>query len=96
VDPANSHGHEARRIRIEGLVQGVFFRRTAREEAESLGLAGWAHNEDDGTVTIVVEGDPESLDAFVSWCHEGPPRSQVERVRVDPAEYSGLHGFHIT
>jgi acylphosphatase len=77
------------------LVQGVFFRRSARDEAESLGLAGWARNEDDGTVTIFVEGDPESIDEFLEWCHQGPPRSRVERVNVEAAEYTALNGFHI-
>jgi acylphosphatase len=93
MDSAN--GQVARRIRVEGLVQGVFFRKSARVEAESRGLSGWARNEPDGSVTIVVEGDAGAVDGFVAWCHQGPPRSQVDRVTVEAAGYSGLDGFRI-
>jgi acylphosphatase len=88
-------GPEARLIRIEGMVQGVFFRKSARQEAIARGLVGLARNEDDGSVTIVVEGAPGAIDDFVAWCHHGPPRSRVERVTVEEAGYSGMAGFHI-
>ena len=43
---------------IEGQVQGVGFRYRARYAAQSLGLTGWVENEDDGSVTLEVQGDP--------------------------------------
>ena len=41
-----------------GQVQGVGFRYRARYAAQSLGLTGWVENEDDGSVTLEVQGDP--------------------------------------
>jgi len=82
-----------RSIRVHGLVQGVFFRASAREEAIRLGLAGFARNEPDGSVLIEVEGEEDALDAFVAWCRRGPPRARVERVDVSAGEIRGATGF---
>ena len=68
------------RIRVHGRVQGVGFRYATREEARRYGLRGWVRNEIDGSVSAVVEGPPDLVDAFVAWCHDGPVRAYVERV----------------
>lgn len=73
---------EHRTIRVVGLVQGVFFRASARDEARRLGLTGSVRNEPDGSVLIDAEGEPAALDAFVAWCRVGPPAARVERVAV--------------
>lgn len=74
---------EHRVIRVSGRVQGVFFRQSAKQKAEELGVVGFARNEPDGTVTIEAEGDALALDALVAWCHEGPTYATVERVVVE-------------
>ena len=51
-------GTVRRRYSIEGQVQGVGFRYRARYAAQSLELTGWVENEDDGSVTLEVQGDP--------------------------------------
>ena len=56
--PALPEGTVRRRYSIEGQVQGVGFRYRARYAAQSLGLTGWVENEDDGSVTLEVQGDP--------------------------------------
>lgn len=71
-------------LRIEGRVQGVFYRESARREAERLELAGWVRNREDGSVEAEVQGSPGPLHDFVSWCHKGPPAAQVTAVRVTP------------
>ena len=48
-----------------GHVQGVGFRYTARDIAESLGLKGWVKNLADGKVEIVAEGDEKDLKEFL-------------------------------
>ena len=53
------------RFVFRGRVQGVGFRATASFHAESVGLPGWVRNEDDGTVTLSVEGPPESIEDLV-------------------------------
>ena len=52
--PTLPEGTVRRRYSIEGQVQGV----GSRYAAQSLGLTGWVENEDDGSVTLEVQGDP--------------------------------------
>ena len=44
----------ARRIRVRGRVQGVFFRASTAEHARALSLCGLARNETDGSVVILA------------------------------------------
>jgi acylphosphatase len=76
-------GDVRRVVRVEGRVQGVFFRKSARETADALGIEARPENLGDGSVRIEVAGPPEAVDAFVAWCHEGPPRAEVDRVTVE-------------
>ena len=59
--PALPEGTVRRRYSIEGQVQVVGFRYRARYAAQSLGLTGWVENEDDGSVTLEVQGDPDKF-----------------------------------
>jgi len=53
-------------IIYSGTVQGVGFRFTAEEVANSLGLKGWVKNRPDGTVEVVIEGEKADIDAFMN------------------------------
>lgn len=79
---------------VTGLVQGVFFRAFAKETADRLNIAGWVRNLADGSVEIVAEGKESVLDGFVSALKKGPPKSRVDKVRIDYAdaknEFSGF------
>ena len=59
--PALPEDTVRRRYSIEGQVQGVGFRYRARYAAQTLELTGWVENEDDGSVTLEVQGDPEKF-----------------------------------
>ena len=61
VPPALPEGTVRRRYSIEGQVQGVGFRYRARYAAQSLELTGWVQNEDDGSVTLEVQGSPDKF-----------------------------------
>ncbi|WP_426754115.1 acylphosphatase [Myxococcus sp. Y35] len=76
-------------LRIEGKVQGVFFRESARVEATRLGLTGWVRNRPDGAVEAVVEGEPAVLEDFIRWCHRGPPQARVSGVQRTDGEATG-------
>ena len=65
---------------VYGLVQGVFFRASTRNEAARRGLTGWVRNLPDGSVECLAEGHETTLRALVAWCHDGPPGARVERV----------------
>lgn len=67
-------------IRVFGQVQGVFFRHSARQKAEELGIKGFAKNEPDDSVYIEAEGEEENLKKFLDWCYQGPAFAQVKKV----------------
>lgn len=69
-------------ILVLGQVQGVFFRASTLEQAQSLNITGWVQNLADGTVEIVAEGMRYALDDLVAWCKRGPPAAEVTDVIV--------------
>ena len=83
------------RIKIEGRVQGVFYRQSAQEKALSLEIKGTVKNCDDDTVEIVATGRKEQLDKFVRWCWQGPPRANVRNVTTQELSLQQFNYFSI-
>ncbi len=75
----------ARKLRIHGRVQGVFYRESMRREAERYGVKGWVRNSADGTVEAHVQGAPEAVESLIAWCRRGPPAASVSEVRSEDA-----------
>jgi acylphosphatase len=86
---------KALHIKVYGKVQGVFFRKYARQAAMALQLKGWVRNMSDGSVEIMVEGDSERLEQFSGWCYQGSPESLVERVEKTEAEIKYFTSFEV-
>ena len=84
-----------RRVVVHGRVQGVFFRDSTRQRAQSEGIAGWVANQPDGTVEAVLEGDADAVERLVRFMREGPRGAEVERVEVDDEAPEGLSGFQV-
>ncbi|MCK8497219.1 acylphosphatase [Myxococcus fulvus] len=82
-------------LRIQGKVQGVFFRESARGEATRLGLSGWVRNRSEGSVEAVAEGEPEMLEEFIRWCHRGPEQARVTGVERTDGEATGEYRHFI-
>lgn len=61
-------------------MQGVGFRYMCRHTAKNLGLTGWVRNEDDGTVTVYVEGAESALDSMKDFFVSSPGASRVTHV----------------
>lgn len=76
------------RLFISGRVQGVFFRDSTRQMAQSLGLTGYVKNLHDGRVEVVVEGEKEDVDQMIKWCHTGPPGAVVSSVEIHNEPYN--------
>lgn len=83
----------ARRIRIHGRVQGVFYRGWTVETAKKLGLDGWVRNRMDGTVEALVAGPGPAVEALIVACHRGPPAARVDLVEVEEAMGIVASGF---
>ena len=69
-------------VRISGKVQGVFFRASAKQKAEQIGITGWVKNTSDGKVEAVFEGEEPCIQEILNWCHHGPPNAQVDKVDI--------------
>ncbi len=66
---------------VSGHVQGVCYRMYARDEAQRLALTGWVRNKPDGTVEIMIEGEPDALCKMLAWSLAGPPMARVTGVK---------------
>ncbi len=85
------------RLRIRGLVQGVFYRASTSTQAKRLGLDGWVRNRSDGSVEVVAQGNEKVLAELTTWCRRGPEGARVSSVEVtDEPMIEPLSGFHVT
>ncbi len=84
-----------RRILVRGRVQGVWFRESARQRAEQLGVGGWVRNRPDGAVEAELEGDSEDVDVLVGWFAHGPAQARVDSVAVEERAPVGGRGFSV-
>jgi acylphosphatase len=76
-------------VRIRGFVQGVFFRASTKETADSLGLKGWVRNMPDGSVEALFEGETVEVKRAVKWCCAGPTGATVKNVDEKWGDYLG-------
>jgi acylphosphatase len=67
-----------------------------RARAESLGLAGWIRNAENGSVEAVFEGDEERVRSMVEWCRRGPAGARVEDVEAETEQPTGETGFRVS
>ena len=82
-----------RRVIVHGLVQGVFFRDSARRLAQRHGVSGWVANRADGAVEAVFEGEADAVERLVTFSRKGPRGAEVKSVEVTEEEPEGLSGF---
>ena len=85
-----------RKVVVQGHVQGVFFRESARRRALAAGVAGWARNLPDGTVEAVFEGEVGAVERLIEFCREGPRGARVDWVDVASEEPEGRTGFVVS
>ena len=71
---------------VSGRVQGVWYRGSTREQAQSLGLRGWVRNMRDGRVEAVVQGPEDSVAAMLEWMRKGPPAAHVDDLEVSDTD----------
>ena len=83
------------KFRVTGRVQGVFFRASTREQAEKLGISGYARNQADGSVEVLACGPGSALNDLAEWLKTGPRLAAVETVSAEPSEEIAVSGFRI-
>ena len=82
-------------VRIEGKVQGVWFRGWTEEIAIGLGLDGWVRNCPDGSVEAVFSGRESAVDRMLAACEKGPPLARVSSITPEPCDPPTETGFHV-
>jgi acylphosphatase len=82
-------------VRIEGLVQGVFYRAWTEQAARRLGLDGWVRNRRDGSVEAVFSGPSKQVEEMLKRCADGPPDAVVDAVVVTHDGGSIAPGFKV-
>ena len=75
-----------RRARVEGRVQGVYYRASTADRARVLGLRGHARNLADGSVEVLVGGPRDAVQQLLDWLWTGPPLARVTAVVVSDAD----------
>ncbi len=83
------------KFKLSGRVQGVFFRVSTKQQADSLGLGGWVRNCEDGSVEGMASGAAEQLNTFRSWLERGPKMAQVQSLKTELCDYQIFAGFNI-
>jgi acylphosphatase len=93
-----SHEIESRRtvtVRIEGRVQGVYYRAWTEETARTLKLDGWVRNASDGSVEAAFSGPAHMVEEMLKLCERGPADARVSNVIVTGEGGSVPAGFRV-
>ena len=83
------------KYRVSGRVQGVFFRASAKQQASSLGIAGWVRNCENGDVEGGASGTKEQRDSFSRWLGEGPAMARGQELKLEAVDYKPFTGFEV-
>lgn len=78
---------------VSGKVQGVFYRQSTKQQAETHQLSGYAKNLVDGRVEVVLQGDEQKVRTVTDWLQTGPQHARVDAVDWQQIEPLRLDGF---
>jgi acylphosphatase len=83
-------------IVVRGRVQGVYFRGSLKQEADTQRVVGWVRNQDDGSVEAMLQGRRDTVSAVVAWMRQGPHGARVESADIAWSEIDEpVQGFEI-
>lgn len=83
------------RAKITGTVQGVFYRKFVKDEADKLDLKGHVRNLDTGEVEVVAEGKDDNVDKLIQISKKGPAHSQIKKIEIMDLNFQGFDEFKI-
>lgn len=88
---------ETWKLTASGTVQGVGFRWSVMNYAQSLGLNGTVKNNPDMTVTIMLQATKDQLTEFINNLPDNiSPFAHIENIDVEKlSEVEKMHGFHV-
>ena len=71
---------------VNGRVQGVGFRYYVSQQANKLGIKGYARNLADGRVEFLLQGEKVAVDRLLDHIRIGPTCSKVIAVSTEQVE----------
>jgi acylphosphatase len=82
-------------VKIEGRVQGVYYRAWTYEMAQQLGLDGMVRNLSDGSVEAVFSGPAGVVADMLKRCEKGPADACVTSVTITKEGGAVAPGFNV-
>lgn len=86
VEPLDIENAVRKSITVSGRVQGVGFRFFTQQTALNLRITGWVKNQNDGSVTMEVQGTPQQIDALITRLKKGNGYSKVVQMKIEDLE----------
>ncbi|WP_084172108.1 acylphosphatase [Atopococcus tabaci] len=81
---ATEEEHKKIKMMVTGHVQGVGFRYSTKQAADSIGVAGIVRNEMDGSVYIEAVGPEEKIEQFIHAIRQSPsPSARIDQLVVE-------------
>ncbi len=80
---------------VSGKVQGVFFRNSTKQKAQSLKLTGWVKNCNDGKVELIACGEQDAVNKLIEWLWQGPEYATVNHVDWQIIDCETYESFNI-
>ena len=80
---------------VNGKVQGVYYRKTIKENASKSNFNGYIKNLPNGTVEAVVTCENSRVDTFISILKKGSMYSKVIDIKQSTCEEVYTQGFKV-
>ncbi|MDP2562668.1 acylphosphatase [Psychrobium sp. 1_MG-2023] len=80
-------------VKVNGKVQGVWFRQSTKQVAQELGIVGYAHNLPDSSVDVVAIGEEESIRQLIHFLEKGPELALVTGITISDYHGAGFTSF---
>ena len=85
-----------KRLIISGRVQGCGFRRRICDMADQVGVAGWVWNNQNGSVTVEMQGTEEQIKKILELVENSSELIKIRKIdTVDIPVETGDSGFGI-
>ena len=88
-------GIVGRRVRLSGLVQGVFYRVWTQGQARELGVSGWIRNCPDGSVEAQLSGEEDDVSRMIERMRRGPSNARVDEFIVEEEDPEARGRFEV-
>lgn len=76
------------KVTVKGLVQGVGYRYFCYRKAKEYSVNGYAKNNFNGNVDLVIEGEKGLVEDFIRELRTGPVNASVSSVVLEELEFN--------